>query len=296
MAMERSRSRSPPDNDRRGKRQRGSPSPPRSPSPPGPASLDEAAVRRQFEAHKHALGFQKLYHPERVAAGLRAQREVARRALRQLMVELKQGCLLGPRLRQPTGAADAAAPSDASVECDSEVEPSMAASGAAGEVAMQLRPTAPSPHGLMVDKLAPSALCAMLPVLFSALAGGRDDRQGEAHGAPGGLTAISIADPIPDDRGIGDTASRKLRLRVWAGFGSAAAAARAAAAAATLPQLGEMVWPPSFEEGTPPPLRDRLPPQPPASDLLPALEELADAMADRCERAGCERAGCEEAV
>jgi hypothetical protein len=145
----------------------------------------------------------------------------------------------------------------------------------------------------MVDKLAPSALCAMLPVLFSALAGVVEpNKAGAANGttangaSASGLTAVSIADPIPDDRGIGDAASRKLRLRVWAGYGSPAAAARGAAAAAALPQLGEMVWPPSFLEGPPPPLRERLPPQPPASALLPALEEVADAIADRCEKEG----------
>eukprot|EP00315_Gephyrocapsa_oceanica_P011993 CAMPEP_0185287774 /NCGR_PEP_ID=MMETSP1363-20130426/3003_1 /TAXON_ID=38817 /ORGANISM="Gephyrocapsa oceanica, Strain RCC1303" /LENGTH=593 /DNA_ID=CAMNT_0027883627 /DNA_START=1 /DNA_END=1782 /DNA_ORIENTATION=+ len=292
------RSRSPPD-DRLSKRQRRARSRSRSPGGDG-----EGGALRHFQEHSAKPGFKKLHHPERVAEELLAFREAARRSLRQLVADLKQGSLLGPRLAAAPSSALGANGEKRRSEAengeaeesggDGEALPDAAPPAAEdGGAPLQLRPTAPAVGSVVVDGLTPGSLTSMLPALYSALAGG----EGAAAEASG-LTAIAAAEPIGADRDGSGEGAGSLKLRLWAGYASGGAARAAARAAQELPQLAELAPRAALVkavERVPPLLRTALPPQRSAAALLPPLRELCAALADRAALPTAEEAA-EEAI
>jgi len=260
---------------------------------------------RHFQEHSAKPGFKKLHHPERVAEELLAFREAARRSLRQLVTELKQGSLLGPRLAAAPSSALGANGEKRRSEAengeadesggDGEALPDAAPPAAEdGGAPLQLRPAAPAVGSVVVDGLTPGSLTPMLPALYSALAGG-----GEGAAAEGsGLTAIAAAEPIGADRDGSGEGAGSLKLRLWAGYASGGAARAAARAAQELPQLAELAPRAALVkavERVPPLLRTALPPQRSAAALLPPLRELCAALAARAALPTAEEAA-EEAI
>ena len=215
-------------------------------------------ARRQFEEHKAQPQFKAQHHPERLAAGLLAQRERARTMLPGFLADLRAGALTGPNLK--SGGLLASLPGAELAPGDKPASPPPP------------RGPAPMPaHLVKFEPLPSSAVAQARGVLIAAAAGevadatsqvGSEDVAAKGDVAAAAASAskgkCALVSLLTAERDIND------KTRMWAAFGTRAEADAGLRALTDLPQLAELVERPPVQrdvlmpacEAVPPPLSE----------------------------------------
>ena len=228
---------------------------------------DPLNAERTFNRYANDSQFRRIYHPENAAIRLAKLRRVASVQRLQFLRELAAGSLLLPRLKRKTQQK----PNEQEVEKDATAKEL----DAIKPTTLALRPAHKLRAALRVEPLLSSVVEASSAVLWSALC----QNAPSASESRNQVQAAYVADPLPSASQSGAGA----RVRVVAGFSSRDAASASAVTLRSLPHLRELIQSVSVEyDGpVPPPLRDPLPPQPPALALRSQCEALVEALSKR---------------